>query len=242
MKKTYHKILFLTGAGISAESGLATFRSENGLWNNHRVEDVATIEAYYKNPDYVHDFYNQMKPELFNAKPNAGHLAITKLQENYPAEVNIVTQNVDTLHEKAKSKNVYHIHGQINQAVCLNCGHVLETWGDVSSETVCEQCKVMGMMKPNIVFFGENLLCMDKVEELLRSSDLFVSVGTSGVVYPAAGFVQTAKYYGADTIEFTLEPTSNNFYFDKHVMGKAGVTLPKFVDELLAQLDDSSSK
>lgn len=242
MKKTYHKILFLTGAGISAESGLATFRSENGLWNNHRVEDVATIEAYYKNPDYVHDFYNQMKLELFNAKPNAGHLAITKLQENYPAEVNIVTQNVDTLHEKAKSKNVYHIHGQINQAVCLNCGHVLETWGDVSSETVCEQCQVMGMMKPNIVFFGENLLCMDKVEELLRSSDLFVSVGTSGVVYPAAGFVQTAKYYRADTIEFTLEPTSNNFYFDKHVMGKAGITLPKFVDELLALLDDSSLK
>ena len=177
-----------------------------------------------------------MKPELWNAKPNAGHLAITKLQENYPAEVNIVTQNVDTLHEKAKSKNVYHIHGQINQAVCLNCGYILETWGDVSSEMVCEQCKVMGMMKPNIVFFGENLLYMDKVEELLRSSDLFVSVGTSGVVYPAAGFVQTAKYYGADTIEFTLEPTSNNFYFDKHVMGKAGSTLPKFVDELLANL------
>ena len=236
MQKIYRRILFLTGAGISAESGLATFRSENGLWNNHRVEDVATIEAYYKNPDYVHDFYNQMKPELFNAKPNAGHLAITKLQQNYPAEVHIVTQNVDTLHEKAKSKNVYHIHGQINQAVCLNCGHVLETWGDVSSETVCEQCKVMGMMKPNIVFFGENLLYMDKVEELLRSSDLFVSVGTSGVVYPAAGFVQTAKYYGADTIELTLEPTSNNFYFDKHVMGKAGSTLPKFVDELLANL------
>ena len=242
MSKTYHKILFLTGAGISAESGLATFRSENGLWNNHKVEDVATIEAYFKNPDYVHDFYNQMKPELFNAKPNAGHLAITRLQKEYPAEVNIVTQNVDTLHEKAKSTNVYHIHGQINQAVCLNCGHVLETWGDVSSETVCEQCQVAGMMKPNIVFFGENLLYMDKVEELLRSSDLFVSVGTSGVVYPAAGFVQTAKYYGADTMEFNLEPTSNNFYFDKHIMGKAGVTLPKFVDELLCQLDDSSSK
>lgn len=242
MRRKYNKILFLTGAGISAESGLATFRSENGLWNNHRVEDVATIEAYYKNPDYVHDFYNQMKPELWDAKPNAGHLAITRLQNEYPAEVNIVTQNVDTLHEKAKSKNVFHIHGQINQAVCLNCGHVLETWGDVSSETVCEQCHVMGMMKPNIVFFGENLLYMDKVEELLRSSDLFVSVGTSGVVYPAAGFVQTAKYYGADTLEFNLEATSNNFYFDKHVMGKSGITLPKFVDELLHQLEDNSTK
>lgn len=233
MREKYNKIVFLTGAGISAESGLATFRSENGLWNNHRVEDVATIEAYWRNQDYVHDFYNTMKPELWDAKPNLGHLAITKLQQEYPAEVHIITQNIDTLHEKAKSKNIYHIHGQINQAVCMNCGYVLETWGDVSSETVCTNCGVMGMMKPNIVFFGENLLCMDKVEELLRKADLFVSVGTSGVVFPAASFVQTAKYYGADTIEFNLEPTSNNFYFDKHIMGKAGETLPIFVEELL---------
>ncbi len=239
MREKYHKIVFLTGAGISAESGLATFRSADGLWNNHRVEDVATIEAYWRNPDYVHDFYNNMKPELWNTKPNAGHLAITKLQREYPAEVHIITQNVDTLHEKAKSKNVYHIHGQINQAVCMNCGKILESWGDITSETVCSECGVMGMMKPNIVFFGENLLYMDKVEELLRKADLFVSVGTSGVVFPAASFVQTAKYYGADTIEFNLEQTSNNFYFDKHVMGKAGETLPKFVDELLEKVKGS---
>lgn len=236
MREKYRKIVFLTGAGISAESGLATFRSENGLWNNHRVEDVATIEAYYRNQDYVHDFYNTMKPELWNAKPNAGHLAITKLQQEYPAEVHIITQNIDTLHEKAKSKNVHHIHGQINQAVCMNCGHVIDSWGDVTSETVCESCGVQGMMKPNIVFFGENLLCMDVVENLLSKADLFVSVGTSGVVFPAASFVQTAKYYGADTVEFNLEPTSNNFYFDRHIMGKAGETLPKFVDELLEKI------
>lgn len=236
MGRIYKRILFLTGAGISAESGLAMFRSEDGLWNNHRVEDVATIEAYHRNQDYVHGFYNDMKPELWNAKPNAGHLAITRLQNEYPGEVHIVTQNIDTLHEKAKSKNIYHIHGQINEAVCLNCGHVLESWGDVSSETVCPNCHIMGMMKPNIVFFGEDLLCMDKVEELLRSSDLFVSAGTSGVVFPAASFVQTAKYYGADTVEFNLEPTSNNFYFDRHIMGKAGETLPKFVDELLEKI------
>lgn len=239
MREKYRKIVFLTGAGISAESGLQTFRSADGLWNNHRVEDVATIEAYWRNQDYVHDFYNNMKPELWNAKPNDAHLAITKLQQEYPAEVHIITQNVDTLHEKAKSKNVYHIHGQINQAVCMNCGKVMESWGDVTSETVCSGCGVMGMMKPNIVFFGENLLYMDKVEELLRKADLFVSVGTSGVVFPAASFVQTAKYYGADTIEFNLEQTSNNFYFDKHVMGKAGETLPKFVDELLNKVKSS---
>lgn len=236
MKDKYNRILILTGAGISAESGLATFRSENGLWNNHRIEDVATIEAYYKNQDYVHDFYNNMKPELWNAKPNNAHLAITKLQQEYPAEVNVITQNIDTLHEKAKSKNIYHIHGQINQAVCMNCGHVLETWGDVSSETECTNCQAVGMMKPNIVFFGENLLCMDKVEKLLHTSDLFISIGTSGQVFPAASFVQTAKYYGADAIEFNLETTSNNFYFDKHIIGKAGNTFPKFVDELILKM------
>ena len=238
MRQNYKKITFLTGAGISAESGLSTFRSEDGLWNKHRVEDVATIEAYYRNQDYVHDFYNDMKPELWNARPNKAHLAITKLQQNYPAEVNIITQNIDTLHEKAKSKNVFHIHGQINQAVCMSCGQVMESWGDITSETVCPNCEVMGMMKPNIVFFGENLLCMSRVEELLKTSDLFISVGTSGLVFPAASFAQTAKYYGADTVEFNLEATSNNIFFDKHIMGKAGDTLPKFIDELLLTIED----
>ena len=234
MKDKYSSIVILTGAGISAESGLATFRSSNGLWNNHKVEDVATIEAFQRNPEFVHDFYNQMKPELLSAKPNPAHLAITKLQDKYPAPVAVITQNVDTLHEKAGSRNIYHIHGQINQAVCLNCGHVLETWNDVTTETVCPQCSVAGMMKPNIVFFGENLLYMDKVERLLASCDLFISVGTSGVVFPAAAFVQTAKLYGAETYEFNLEKTSNNFYFDHHIFGKAGETLPPFIDELLA--------
>ena len=233
MNSTYKNILILTGAGISAESGLSTFRSSNGLWNNHRVEDVASIEGFEHNPALVHDFYNELKIEVAKAKPNAAHLAITKLQQEYPGQVSIATQNVDTLHEKAGNQNVYHIHGQINQAVCLNCGQVMETWGDVDTETTCPHCHIMGMMKPNIVFFGENLLCMDKVEELLRRCDLFISIGTSGVVYPAAGFVQTAKYYGADTIEFTLETTANNFLFDRHIYGKAGETVPPFVDELI---------
>lgn len=234
--KQYHRIFILTGAGISAESGLATFRSANGLWNNHRVEDVASIEGFERNPALVHDFYNDLKKEVQNVLPNSAHKAITLLQEKYPAEINVITQNVDTLHEKAGNKNVFHIHGQINQAVCLNCGHVLETWGDVDTETTCPHCQVSGMMKPNIVFFGENLLCMDVVERLLRQSDLFVSIGTSGVVFPAAGFVQTAKYYGADTVEFTLETTANNYLFDKHIYGKAGETFPQFVEELLNSL------
>lgn len=229
----YQNIVILTGAGISAESGLATFRSANGLWNNHKVEDVATIEAFERNPAYVHEFYNELKKELVKAKPNAAHLAITKLQNEYPAQISVITQNVDTLHEKAGNKNVYHIHGQINQAVCLNCGHILETFGDVDTETTCPHCGIAGMMKPNIVFFGENLLCMDKVDRLLANCDLFLSIGTSGVVFPAASFVQIAKYNNARTLEFNLEPTSNNYYFDKHIYGQAGTTLPAFVDELL---------
>ena len=236
MNKQYKNIVILTGAGISAESGLATFRSADGLWNNHRVEDVATIEAFYRNPDYVHAFYNEMRPELFAAKPNAAHLAITKLQKEYPADISVVTQNVDTLHEKAGNTNIYHIHGQINQIVCLNCGHVFETWGDVSSEDKCEQCGIAAMLKPNIVFFGENLLYMDKVDRLLAGCDLFISVGTSGVVYPAAGFVQIAKFGGAETVEFNLETTSNNYMFDRHITGPAGTTLPQFVDNLIKKL------
>lgn len=233
MNKQYHNILVLTGAGISAESGLATFRSSNGLWNNHKVEDVATIEAFAKNPEYVHDFYNEMKPELLAAKPNAAHLALAELEQKYNGNVSVVTQNVDTLHEKAGSKKVYHIHGQINQAVCLNCGRILETWGDVDTQTVCSNCGVAGMMKPNIVFFGESLLCMNEVERLLNECDLFISVGTSGVVYPAAGFVKVAKMHGAHTMEFNLENTSNNYLFDEYIYGKSGQTLPVFVKQLL---------
>lgn len=235
MTKEYRNIVILTGAGISAESGLATFRSSNGLWNNHKVEDVASVEGFARNPALVHDFYNGLKEEVQTAKPNAAHLAITRLQKEFSGTVSVVTQNVDTLHEKAGNENVYHIHGQINQAVCLNCGQIMESWGDVDTETVCPHCRIMGMMKPNIVFFGENLLCMDDVENLLRTCDLFLSVGTSGVVYPAAGFVQTVKYYGADAVEFTLEPTANNYLFDRHIYGKAGETLPRYIDELLCK-------
>ncbi len=234
MPKAYKHIVVLTGAGISEESGLATFRSSNGLWNNHPVQDVATIEAFQRNPEYVHTFYNELKPLLQKAKPNPAHLCLTRLQKDYLAEISIVTQNVDTLHEKAGNKNVIHIHGQIDQAVCLNCGQILKSYGDVTTETVCPHCQIMGMMKPNIVFFGENLLYMAQVERLLQNCDLFLSVGTSGVVFPAAGFVQIAKLNGADTYEFNLEQTSNNWYFDKHVYGKAGTTLPQFVEKLLA--------
>ena len=236
----YKNIFILTGAGISAESGLSTFRSSNGLWNNHPVSDVATIEAFERNPEYVHEFYNELKPELNKAKPNNAHLALAKLQNEYPANINIITQNVDTLHEKAKSKNIYHIHGQINQTKCLNCEHIIESFNDIHSYNECPNCKNKGFLKPNIVFFGENLLYMDKVDELLKSCDLFLSIGTSGLVFPAADFVRIAKLCGATTYEFNLNQTSNNWYFDHHIYGKAGETLPGFVDDLIAEYKSST--
>ncbi len=235
MQNKYQKIVFLTGAGISAESGLSTFRAENGLWNRHRVEDVATIEAFERNPHFVHDFYNDLRKELFKAEPNSAHLAITKLQENFSGEVYVITQNVDTLHEKAGNKNVFHIHGKVDELVCLNCGHVYQTWGEASFDDVCPNCSLSGFIKPNIVFFGENLLYMDKVEVLLKKASLFVSVGTSGMVYPAAGFVQTAKYYGAKTIDINIENLGFNPYFDRKMLGRASVKLSELVDELLSE-------
>ena len=233
MDRKYNRIVFLTGAGISQESDIPTFRSQSGLWNNHRVEDVATIEAFHKNPDFVHEFYNQMRKDLINKKPNPAHLAITELQNNFNGEVYIITQNIDTLHEKANSKNIFHMHGTINELVCLNCGRTHTTWNEASSETICPHCETLGFIKPNIVFFGEMPLYMDKIEKLLKTCDLFISVGTSGVVYPAAGFVQTAKYYGATTVEINLDMASNNFFFDKHIYGKAGSILPNFIKKLL---------
>ena len=212
MSRIYKNIVILSGAGISAESGLSTFRAENGLWNHHKVEDVATVEGFVRNPEYVHDFYNELKKELLKANPNPAHSSITKLQNEYKhGNIYVITQNVDTLHEKAGNKNIFHIHGQINQDVCLNCGNIIETWDDMTTEDVCSNCHIQGMIKPNIVFFGESLLYMDKVDRLLQTCDLFISVGTSGIVYPAAGFVQIAKMYGADTLEINLEETSNNF-------------------------------
>jgi len=229
----YKNIAILTGAGISAESGLSTFRDEEGMWNKHRVEDVATIQAFYRNPDFVHKFYNNMKGDLINAEPNAAHLAITELQQKSGANISVITQNVDTLHEKAGNQNIYHIHGVINQAVCLNCDEIMETWGEVTTKTQCPKCGLDNVLKPNIVFFGENLLCMNIVDYVLRSCDLFISIGTSGEVFPANTFARSAKYNGAETIEFNLNRTTNNYDFDKSITGKAGETFPVFVEELL---------
>ncbi len=235
MRGKYGNIVILTGAGISAESGLATFRGSDGLWNGCRVEDVATPEAFERNPEGVRRFYNELKKEVCKAEPNDAHRAITTLQKNYPARIDILTQNVDMLHEKAGNVNVYHIHGQLNRALCLKCSSSIETEEEVTGDTVCPTCGAAGTMRPDIIFFGEMPYYLDLAERLLRNAGLFISVGTSGVVYPAAGFVRTAKTAGAETYEFNLETTSNNFLFDHHVYGKAGTTFPAFVQKLLTQ-------
>lgn len=227
-------IVILTGSGISAESGLKTFRSEDGLWLNHRVEDVCTVEAFERNPALVHSFYNELRPIMMKATPNAAHQAITMLQQELPdVTINVVTQNVDLLHEKAGTKNIYHIHGRIDECVCMNCGHVLSTFGDVESDETCPECHVQGMLKPNIVFFGEMPKYMDEVDKMLTECDMFIAIGTSGIVYPAAGFVRQAKFYGAKTYLFNLDPCNNSSQFDQEILGKASQTFPKFAEELI---------
>ena len=230
-------IVILTGSGISAESGLKTFRSEDGLWLNHKIEDVCTVEAFERNPALVHSFYNELRPIMMNAKPNAGHQAITLLQQKLPnVNINVVTQNVDLLHEKAGNKNIYHIHGQIDECICLNCGHIMKTLNDVESDEICSHCQTKGMLKPNIVFFGEMPKYMDEVDKMLAKCDMFIAIGTSGVVYPAAGFVRQAKFYGAETYLFNLESCNNSSAFDKEILGKASETFPKFAEQLIDEI------
>lgn len=227
-------IVILTGSGISAESGLKTFRSEDGLWLNHRIEDVCTVEAFERNPALVHSFYNELRPIMMAAKPNAGHQAITLLQQKLPqTTINVITQNVDLLHEKAGTQNIYHIHGRIDECVCMNCGHIIKTTGNVKSDQICPACHIQGMLKPNIVFFGEMPQHMDEVNYMLSHCDMFIAIGTSGIVYPAAGFVRMAKLYGAKTYLFNLESCANSSMFDNEILGKASKTFPQFVSDLL---------
>ena len=223
-------IFILTGAGISAESGLKTFRDADGLWENFNVEDVASIEGFQKNPKLVHDFYNKLRPVMEQAKPNAAHIAISDFEKENPnLNVYLVTQNVDLLHEKAGSQNVRHMHGRIDETVCLKCGHVVKTLEKSAFDGVCEKCGATGFLKPNIVFFGEMPMFMDEIAHKLSVCDVFIAIGTSGVVYPAAGFVAQAKYYGAKTYLFNLEYAENNVYFDEQIIGKASETLPPFL-------------
>jgi NAD-dependent deacetylase len=226
-------ILVLTGAGISAESGLRTFRGSDGLWEGHRVEDVATPQAFRRNPELVHRFYDVRRAQLKEVEPNAAHRALARLDAEWPGELLIVTQNVDDLHERAGAKRVVHMHGELRSAWCLACNARMPWEDDLGSLPACPSCGVAGKLRPDIVWFGEMPYEMDRIEAAVRASDLFVSIGTSGAVYPAAGFVQTARHTGAKTLEINLEPSLGSIFFDQSRIGRAGDLVPRWVDELL---------
>lgn len=227
-------IVILTGAGISAESGLATFRGADGLWEGHRVEDVATPEAYRRDPALVHSFYDARRARLATVEPNAAHRALARLDAEWPGELLLVTQNVDDLHERAGSKRLLHMHGELSSGWCVACDRRFAWSGPMGETAACPECNAVGNVRPDIVWFGEMPYDMDCIDDALRACDLFVSIGTSGAVYPAAGFVQTARYCGARTLEINLEPSLGSHLFEESRIGPASVDVPQWVSEMLA--------
>jgi NAD-dependent deacetylase len=233
MTGSLNSIVILTGAGVSAESGLATFRGPDGLWEGHRVEDVATPEAFGRDPALVHAFYDARREELGTVKPNAAHEALAQLDAEWPGELLLVTQNVDDLHERAGSRRLVHMHGELTKGWCLHCKERFGWTGPMGEAAECPSCEVSGMVRPDIVWFGEMPYEMERIDEALQRCDLFVSIGTSGAVYPAAGFVQTARYSGAQTLEMNLEPSLGSIFFDESRTGPASELVPQWVDEVL---------
>ena len=229
-------IVVLTGAGVSAESGVATFRGPDGLWEGHRVEDVATPEAFRRDPALVHAFYDARRAKLGTIGPNAAHLALARLDAEWPGELLLVTQNVDDLHERAGSKRLLHMHGELKSGWCLACDQRFAWNGAMGEGASCPSCERTGRVRPDIVWFGEMPYEMERIDEALRRCDLFVSIGTSGAVYPAAGFVQTARYCCAETLELNLEPSQGSTFFDESRIGKAGELVPAWVEEVLSPL------
>jgi len=229
-------IVFLTGAGVSAESGLATFRGPDGLWEGHRVEDVCTPEAFNRDPALVHTFYDARRAKLGTVEPNAAHTALARLDAEWTGQLLLVTQNVDDLHERAGSKRLLHMHGQLTKGWCLRCNDRFDWQGPMGEGAECPSCGLRGQVRPDIVWFGEMPYEMERIDDALRACDLFVSVGTSGAVYPAAGFVQTARYCGARTLEINLEPSLGSTLFEESRIGRAGELVPQWVDEVLDEL------
>ena len=226
------RLVILTGAGISAESGLGTFRDEGGLWAQHRIEDVATPEAFARNPALVHQFYNTRRVQAAEAQPNAAHHALARLQSAFSGEVVLVTQNVDGLHEKAGSQAI-HMHGELSRALCAACAHRWDAPPEMTVGAPCPACKAPAA-RPDIVWFGEMPYHMDRIFEALQTCDLFAAIGTSGQVYPAAGFVEEARVAGAATVELNLRDSDMSHAFDDHITGPASRTVPAWVDRLLA--------
>jgi NAD-dependent deacetylase len=229
-------IVILTGAGISAESGIKTFRDHNGLWENHRVEDVASPEGFARDPNLVHEFYNARRAQLVSpdVNPNPAHAALCLLERGWKGEFLLVTQNVDDLHERAGSEKLIHMHGELLKARCRETGKVYEWRKELGLQTTCACCDLKGTLRPHIVWFGEMPLEMERIYEALSRCGLFLAIGTSGQVYPAAGFVSEVPRT-ARKIELNSERSMMSHAFDEHRLGPAGVEVPKIVKEFLEQ-------
>lgn len=226
------KIVILTGAGISAESGLGTFRDEGGLWSQHRIEDVATPEGFARDPALVHGFYNARRVQAAGARFNAAHAALARLQRDWSGDVVIVTQNVDGLHEAAGTRDVIHMHGELAGALCAACGHRWAAPAQMAPAEPCPACAVPAG-RPDVVWFGEMPYHRDAILDHLSEADLFAAIGTSGNVYPAAGFVEEARRSGALTVELNLEPSAVVSSFEETRFGPASEVVPLWVAELL---------
>lgn len=237
-KRRSRRVFVLTGAGISAESGLATFRSApDALWSRYRPEELATPEAFATDPGLVHAFYNARRERVQGVEPNAAHRAITRLGEGLRAEGSalfLCTQNVDDLHERAGTVDVVHMHGELLRVRCKRCASTLAWRDDLSTQTACPTCGAAGGVRPDIVWFGEMPMHMDRIGEELRRAALFVAIGTSGSVYPAAGFVEQAGARGIPTCELNLEPSDRASVFDQARYGPASEVVPAWVDDVLA--------
>ena len=221
--------MVLTGAGVSAESGLATFRGAGGLWQGHRVEDVATPQAFAHDPALVHQFYNERRARAAAVAPNAAHVALAQLADRH--DLTLVTQNVDSLHERAGSPAVIHMHGQLDRALCAACGHRWDSPAVMTPNDPCPSCAVAAT-RPDIVWFGEIPYHLDRIWPVLEQADLFASIGTSGNVYPAAGFAQHAARNGVRCVELNLDTPANARDFDDHIPGPASVTVPGWAASL----------
>jgi NAD-dependent deacetylase len=235
------RIVVLTGAGVSAESGMGTFRDKNGIWTRHRLEDVATPEGFARNPRLVHDFYNARRRSLREAHPNSAHFALAKLEQAVKAtggELMLVTQNVDDLHEKAGSHSLLHMHGELSRVMCASCGTKGAWDEDLFTDTECWQCGSAGVagLRPDVVWFGEMPYGMDDIYSRIGACDLFVSIGTSGEVYPAAGFVHEARVAGAHTVELNLEPSANYTDFGEGRYGPATQVVDEWVSQQIRKI------